>query len=338
MLPLRKPAMITIDRSLPISLHVQIVGAIEYGIMAGKFRNGTALPSVRELSRALHVAPLTVSAAYQELKDKGLIDARQGKGTYVSSESVDASIEQRIISLRTRFQTLLDEAAELSVGPSFFAEMIRQQSDSRDNAASATITMMMVGNSNRMTQEYVSIIRKLLPENQSISVCTFDQFDAMAQSEVDACHFYLTLPHCVTRIRKRVSDKTIVLAPYLIPAEATRRNLAGLRTDSNVLLVSRFRTFLPAMLEGVKRFAPHLGNIDVYAVGESHLADKIAQCQVLIYSTGCHHLVQDYIGVKPAFEYIHVPESRYLREILQPAYFNFTERLSASSKEEKNVD
>lgn len=330
--------MISIDRSLPISLHVQIVGAIEYGIMAGKFRNGATLPSVRELSRTLQVSPLTVSAAYKELKEKGLIDARQGKGTFVCAENFDTSIEHRLASLRTRFQALLDESAQLSIEPSFFMEIIQRQKRHHENATDATITMMMVGNSNRMSQEYVAIIRQLLPQHQSISVCTFDQFAAMPQAQVDACHFYLTLPHCVKRIKERVSEKTIVLAPYLIPAEATRRNLAGLRADSRVLLVSRFPTFIPAMIEGVNSFAPHLGALDVFVVGDPDLDAKITQCQTVIYSTGCHHLIQDYLDSKPAFEYIHVPEPRYLRETLRPAYLNFTERLAAKKQGTKNVD
>ncbi len=330
--------MISIDRSLPISLHVQIVGAIEYGIMAGKFRNGAPLPSVRELSRSLQVSPLTVGTAYKELKDKGLIDARQGKGTFVCAESVDSSIEHRLASLRARFQALLDETAQLSIEPSFFMDMIQQQTQHHKNAVDATITMMMVGNSNRMSQEYVAIIRQLLPQRQLISVCTFDEFAAMSQDQVDACHFYLTLPHCVKRIQQRVSEKTIVLAPYLIPAETTRRNLASLRADSRVLLVSRFPTFIPAMIEGVNSFAPHLGAIDVFAVGDPDLDAKISQCQTVIYSTGCHHLVQDYLDAKPAFEYIHVPEPRYLRETLLPAYLNFTERLAEKKQGSEDVD
>ncbi|PJX21122.1 hypothetical protein CAP48_17620 [Advenella sp. S44] len=329
--------MISVDRSLPISLHVQIVGAIEYGIMAGTFRGGMLLPSVRELSRTLNVSPLTVSAAYRELKQNGLIVAEQGKGTYVRIESRDAAVEQSIVSLRTRFQQLLAEANALGVTPSFFAEMIRQQNDSRE-LAQLPIKMMMVGNSNRMGREYAAIIQQALPDGQTIDVCTFEQFEAMAPAQVDACSFYLTLPHCVARIRHRVPQTTVVLAPYLIPSETTRRNLAGLPSESNVLLVSRFRNFLPAMLEGVKSFAPHLGNIDVFSVDEKNLEGKISQCQVLIYSTGCHHLVQDYVGVKPAFEYMHVPEQRYLRDILQPAYFNFRRQQSLDHEENINVD
>lgn len=330
--------MISIDRSLPISLHVQIVGAIEYGIMSGRYRNGAPLPSVRELSRSLQVSPLTVGTAYKELKDKGLIDARQGKGTFVCAERSDTSIEHRLASLRARFQALLDEAAQLSIEPSFFIDMIQPQTLRHENAVNATIAMMMVGNSNRMSQAYVDIIRQLLPQNQQISVCTFDEFAAMPQAQVDACHFYLTLPHCVKRIQQRVSEKTIVLAPYLIPAEDTRRNLAGLRADSSVLLVSRFPTFIPAMIEGVNGFAPHLGSIEVFVVGDPHLDEKITQCQTVIYSTGCHHLVQEYINSKPAFEYIHVPEPRYLRETLRPTYLNFTERLAAHKQGIKNAN
>lgn len=318
--------MITIDRSLPISIHVQIVGAIEYGVMAGKFRGGEPLPSVRALSRQLKVSPLTVSKAYQELQELGLICSEHGKGTFVRLEQTNSEQEKEILLLREDFQRLLTKANLLGVSSSFFIEMVRQQNDTQD-LSQHPFKMMMVGNSNRMSREYVATIKTLLPEGQVIDVCSFDEFEAMSHEQIHQYGFYLTLPHCVARIRKRVEKHTPVLAPYLIPSELTRRNLAGLPSESNVLLVSRFANFLPAMLEGVKSFAPHLGQIEVFAAGEKHLEKKIKNAQVLIYSTGCHHLVSDYLGLRPAFEYIHVPEPRYLKDVLQPAYFKFCRQI-----------
>ncbi len=50
-----------LDRSLPIPVGVQLRGQIEYGVACGDIARGGQLPSVRELSSALGVAPATVS-------------------------------------------------------------------------------------------------------------------------------------------------------------------------------------------------------------------------------------------------------------------------------------
>ena len=72
-----------LDRSLPIPVGVQLRGQIEYGIACGEIERGGQLPSVRELSSTLGIAPATVSQVYKELLQEGLIETLAGKGTYV---------------------------------------------------------------------------------------------------------------------------------------------------------------------------------------------------------------------------------------------------------------
>ena len=75
---------ISVNRSLPVPIGVQVKGQIEYGIASGVLRPGTRLPSVRELAAAEGVAHVTVSHVYRALKRDGLIVVRPGKGTYVA--------------------------------------------------------------------------------------------------------------------------------------------------------------------------------------------------------------------------------------------------------------
>lgn len=64
-------------------VHLQIQHSLEYAIGFGQIPPGAQLPSVRALAAALDVAPNTVSRAYRELQEEGLVVARPGRGTFI---------------------------------------------------------------------------------------------------------------------------------------------------------------------------------------------------------------------------------------------------------------
>lgn len=62
----------------------QIKDKLQSAIMDGTYKEGDAIPSVRGLALELKVNPLTISRAFQELSDEGLIEKRRGLGMYVA--------------------------------------------------------------------------------------------------------------------------------------------------------------------------------------------------------------------------------------------------------------
>ncbi len=67
------------DQPIYRQLRERIVGLM----LMGTFREGDALPSVRQVASDYQINHLTVSKAYQELVDMQLIEARRGMGMYV---------------------------------------------------------------------------------------------------------------------------------------------------------------------------------------------------------------------------------------------------------------
>ncbi|MEU4421384.1 aminotransferase class I/II-fold pyridoxal phosphate-dependent enzyme [Actinoplanes sp. NPDC024001] len=61
----------------------EISASIESGIVHGDWVSGAALPSVRALAESLHVSPATVAKAYQELRQRGVIETEGRRGTRV---------------------------------------------------------------------------------------------------------------------------------------------------------------------------------------------------------------------------------------------------------------
>lgn len=51
-------------------------------VRSGEYPDGCLLPSMNELSAVLDISKETVKKAYSILRNKGYIDAKQGKGFY----------------------------------------------------------------------------------------------------------------------------------------------------------------------------------------------------------------------------------------------------------------
>lgn len=75
---------IKIDRKGKIPVYMQIFIEIRQMIYSGRFADGFELPSERIMARKLDVHRNTVTRAYAELKDAGLVESKQGVGYTVS--------------------------------------------------------------------------------------------------------------------------------------------------------------------------------------------------------------------------------------------------------------
>lgn len=65
-------------------IYIQIRDMISSSIIDGSLAEGDVLPSVRCFSSDYQVNPITVSKAYQELVDLGVVAKRRGIGMFVS--------------------------------------------------------------------------------------------------------------------------------------------------------------------------------------------------------------------------------------------------------------
>jgi DNA-binding transcriptional MocR family regulator len=64
-------------------MYVQLVDRVRDGIRSGQLRDNSRLPTNRELAELLQIDRSTVSRAYFELEQEGLVDSHVGRGTFV---------------------------------------------------------------------------------------------------------------------------------------------------------------------------------------------------------------------------------------------------------------
>jgi GntR family transcriptional regulator len=62
--------------------YVQIVQQVRQALLSGVLRPGDRLPTVKEVVAELAINPNTVLKAYRELEHEGLVEGRQGVGTF----------------------------------------------------------------------------------------------------------------------------------------------------------------------------------------------------------------------------------------------------------------
>lgn len=114
-------------------LYEQIKNQIRSAIRSGELAAGEPLPSLRELSKQLHVSVLTINKAYNELADEGLVSNMQGKGTFVMSDGNERIKEHSSeIIMQLLRQTVHEAKAadiELIDLLSMFEKAYREQSE-----------------------------------------------------------------------------------------------------------------------------------------------------------------------------------------------------------------
>ncbi len=84
-----------VDPSAAAPIWCQIEDGMRRLVASGRMPAGSAVPSVRELAKALRVNPATVSKAYRRLTDAGLLMVRRGEGTFVADLSRVTLDEER---------------------------------------------------------------------------------------------------------------------------------------------------------------------------------------------------------------------------------------------------
>lgn len=77
------------DTPIYLQLRQQIVDSI----LSGQFKEGDAIPSIRQVSADYALNHLTVAKAFQLLVDEGVLEKRRGVGMFVKSGARDALAE-----------------------------------------------------------------------------------------------------------------------------------------------------------------------------------------------------------------------------------------------------
>lgn len=101
----------TLDRAAEVPIGVQLAWAIRTRIEDGRLAPGRRLPGLREVAEALGVNSNTARAVYSRLELEGVVESRQGSGTFVAAGT------PRSVSASAIATNAAQEALEVGVDP-----------------------------------------------------------------------------------------------------------------------------------------------------------------------------------------------------------------------------
>ena len=308
--------IITLDRTLPISLGVQLRGLIEYGVACGELKRGERLPSVRRMADELGVAAMTVAQVFKELQASGVIRSEPGRGTFVAG---DVMLDGPLARLSEKIRVLTAEAAALGIGRSRLAAMIGTTPPVASPAKSG-LRLTFVGNYEAATEGYVADLQADLAQGDSIAGVTFEQLlaDPALLATARASDLLLTVANRAGDLRRLVGDETPIQVLSFIPSEATRRQLAELDPRTRLGLVSTVPEFLPIMKTGVGRFAPHIPELATALLDDPQIDGFMDGLDVVVLATGAEALARRLPAGTAAIPYRHTPDPLDIDRSLKP--------------------
>ncbi len=100
-----------------LSKHEQIVRGVLTSIEDQVVERGQMLPSINKMSSELGFARKTIDKAYGELKDRGLVESRNRRGFFVSTEAVEQTLKVAVVLYEFRpFQEVFYNVFRQAVG------------------------------------------------------------------------------------------------------------------------------------------------------------------------------------------------------------------------------
>ncbi len=75
-----------IDFNAAYPIYEQVIEEIKKEIVRGELKPGAKLPSQRQLARKIDVNPNTVQRAYREMEQRGLVETKRGRGTFIKDD------------------------------------------------------------------------------------------------------------------------------------------------------------------------------------------------------------------------------------------------------------
>jgi len=99
-------------------------------IIDGVFAEGAAVPSVRQVSVDYSINHLTVSKAYQQLVDEGLLFKKRGVGMFVSDGAQETLVKrERVKFLQYELPEMILRMNQLGIGKEAITDFLEKQQE-----------------------------------------------------------------------------------------------------------------------------------------------------------------------------------------------------------------
>ena len=304
-----------VDRALPIALTEQLKGQIVYAISTGQLFAGERLPSVREWSAQLGVAPLTVVQVYRELAQQGIVVSKSGAGTFVA-DLAGPGQGRALDAPRATLSQMVEGWLQQAMLQGYGLEDVRQAILERVGEPHPAVAplLWMVGNFRAATEAYAQEIENILaglrPQVRPILLSELrDNLSARA-TELANIKLALTVPTRLPEARALLEPYgcRVVAVAFRLSTE-TRQRLASIRPDERVGIIATYGEYLQSMVEEVGLYCLSSQPPACAVLGQDErIAALLAAVDVVIFASGSEPILEHLPAEVRAIELRHGPE------------------------------
>jgi len=124
---------ISIQTGATEPIYRQVMEQVRRRVASGQLVAGQEIPSVRELSQALAVNPMTISKAYSQMEAEGLLERRRGLSMVVAAQHLVAQpTASRVELLRPTLEKAAAEARQLQLPARQVMQLLQHILNERD--------------------------------------------------------------------------------------------------------------------------------------------------------------------------------------------------------------
>jgi DNA-binding transcriptional regulator YhcF (GntR family) len=306
---------VRLDRSLPIALTEQLKGQIVYAVSIGQLSAGERLPSVRELSAQLDVAPLTIAQVYRDLAQQGIVVARPGAGTFVgdvAGPGLSSALRTPSTNLCRMVEGWLQQAMLQGYTPADVRRVLLERiAEPTEN----TVPLLwMVGNFRSATEAYAheieSILAGLRAQVRPMLLAELQGSLPDLAAELASVKLVLTIPTRLPEVRALLEphECRVAAVAFRISTE-TRQRLASIGPDKRVGIIATYGEFLHSMVEEVGLYGLLDQPPQCAVLGQDErIATLLTGVDVVIYASGSETILERIPDGVRAIELRHAPE------------------------------
>lgn len=116
---------IIISNQSELPIYAQIKEQLKEQILNGQIREGSVLPSIRQLAKEVGVSVITTTRAYSDLEEEGFIATMQGKGSVVLSKDNSMLKEQYLLRIEEGLTTAIETARAMGLSEEELMDIFR---------------------------------------------------------------------------------------------------------------------------------------------------------------------------------------------------------------------
>ncbi|MBP2033086.1 DNA-binding transcriptional regulator YhcF (GntR family) [Clostridium algifaecis] len=299
---------IKLDKESGVPLYLQVKKHIMYLIKNDILRVGNKMPTERELSESLKVSRNTISSAYNDLEQEGVLKSYQGRGTFVAEDTNPWKIQNVKEKIVKFIDLAFEEGVETGISPDEFLEIVNKRIKEKRNIMSK-ITAVYV----ECNIEQSKMFSDQLIESTDINVIplTIDDLknvNSKVENIIKNCQVIISTFNHVNEVNNLTSKfkKEVIGVAINVDLE-TIVKIAKYPDKTKFAFVCISNEFMFKVRGALERAG--LENIDIKYTNTTDIVELkkiINSCSVVLVSPGRYKDVKDNISdSKPILKFLY---------------------------------